>query len=250
MNEASARPRGGNGRALAIGVGAMFLGAVIWALITAVTDREFSLVAIGVGALIGLSMFTARPTSIGIAAAAALLTLIGCFLGEIMAFAAYISQRRQIGFFTVVSAELHHLREFLTALQGKTYLFWAIGAAAAFSMTFRRIQASQAASATYGAVPGQQPYPPQQPYGQAPQGGQPYGGTQPYGSPTPGQSPYPAQQQPYGQGQQPGYGPNPQQGQPPYGQPPQQGRSPYGQEQPPPYGQGQPPSYGQQPPPR
>ena len=78
MNEAPARPRGGNGKAIALGVLAMIIGAGLWAVVTVVTEREFSLVAIGIGALVGLTMFSAKPTSTGIAAVAALLTVIGC----------------------------------------------------------------------------------------------------------------------------------------------------------------------------
>jgi hypothetical protein len=47
MNQAAAQPSGGNGKAIAIGIFAMFLGAVIWAITTAVTQHEFSLVAYG-----------------------------------------------------------------------------------------------------------------------------------------------------------------------------------------------------------
>lgn len=221
MNPAAARPTGGNGKAVVIGIGAMLLGAIIWAVITALTKHEFSLVAVGVGALIGLSMFTARPTSVGIALLAALLTVIGCALGEFLAGAAVGSQESSVSFTQFLKLEFQHIGPFLRAMGGRTYLFWAIGAVAAFSMTFRRIQAARmmagppAAPAPYAQY-GQAP-----PYGQQPQ--------PPYGQ----QQPYPPQgQQPYGQGQTP-YGGQPQ---PPYGQP----QPPYPPQQ---------PGYGQQPPP-
>jgi hypothetical protein len=238
MNQTSAQPRGGNGKAIIIGFLAMILGAGLWALVTVVTAHEFSLVAIGVGALVGLAMFSARPTSTGIAAAAALLTVLGCALGEFLAVPAYVAHKDGISFTKLVNLELSHPKLYFDALDGKTYLFWAIGAAAAFSMVFRRIQAARVINPSYGAggvggaygaggpVPGPQGYAPQQQFGA------PGAAPQPGGTPQPGQ-PYPGGQQPYGQGQ------------PPYGQNPQ----PYGQGQQP-YGPGQQPGPGQQYPPR
>ena len=234
MNQTSAQPRGGNGKAIIIGFLAMILGAGLWALVTVVTAHEFSLVAIGVGALIGLAMFSARPTSTGIAAAAAVLTVIGCALGEFLAVPAYIAHKDGISFTKLVNLELSHPKLYFDALDGKTYLFWAIGAAAAFSMVFRRIQAARVINPSYSAggafgAAGPQGYAPQQQYG-APQPG----GAQPGGAAQPGRQ-YPGQ---------PPYGP----GQPPYGQNPQPYGPGQGQQQP--YGPGQQPGYGQQYPPR
>jgi hypothetical protein len=253
MNEASARPRGGNGKAIGLGILAMILGAALWAVITVVTEHEFSLVAVGIGALVGLTMFSARPTSTGIAAVAALLTVIGCALGEFLAIPAYVAHKEGIGFGKLINLELKQPKLYFDSLDGRTYLFWAIGAAAAFSMVFRRIQAARV---TMAAVPGSQ-----QPYGGAPQPGAaaqpgqsyaPYGGApqpgtaaqpgqsypaqQPYGAPQPGAAaqPYLPAQQPYGQEQAP-YG----QEQAPYGQ----GQQSYGAPQQP---YGQQPGYGQQ----
>jgi hypothetical protein len=222
MNPAAARPSGGNGMAVVIGIGAMLLGAIIWAVITALTKHEFSLVAIGVGVLIGLAMFTARPTSTGIAALAALLTIIGCALGEFLAAAAVVSRQTPVSFTDVLRLEVEHLGPFLRALGGRTYVFWAFGAMAAFGMTFRRIQAARMMAGPPVAAPA--------PYAQFGQGADQYGqapANPPYGQPQGyGQQPYPPQS--YGQS--------------PYGQPPPQGQPPYGQYPP------QQPGYGQQPP--
>jgi hypothetical protein len=196
MHASAERPGGGNGRAVFFGVVATVVGAGLWAAVTAVTGHEFSLVAIGVGALIGLAMFAARPTSMAIAVVAALFTVVGCALGEFLAIPAYVAHKGRAAFSTVLSLETHHPKLFFDTLDGKTYLFWAIGAAAAFSMVYRRIQAARVASASSAA------------YGAAPQ--------QPPGAPYPGppqQQPYAPDPQPYGPGAQP-YGPGPQQ---PYG---------------------------------
>lgn len=60
----------------------MILGAGLWAVITLLTAYEFSFVAMGIGALVALAMNSARPTNLGIAVVAALLTVIGCALGR------------------------------------------------------------------------------------------------------------------------------------------------------------------------
>jgi hypothetical protein len=180
MNEVSAQPSGGNGKAVVLGILAMFLGAGIWAAITVVTEREFSLVAIGVGALVGLTMFAAKPSSAGIAVVAALLTVVGCALGEFLALPAYVARKEHVGFGRLLDYEARHLGGFFRALDGKTYLFWAIGAVVAFSMVLRRILAARAMArhaAAAGPAP-QQAYAPQS-FGQGPQYGPPP--QQPYG---------------------------------------------------------------------
>lgn len=283
MYETSAPTGGGNGKAIAIGFGALFLGAIAWALIGAVTKHEFSIVAIGIGALIGFAMYTARPSSTGVAAAAAVFTIIGCALGEFLAIAFVGGHEAGVGFGEAVKLELEHPKElYFNSLDGKSYLFWVIGAAAAFGLTFRRIKDAQQSASPAGPYsmtgpPGTPGAPGQPAYGQPGYGGQ---DQQAYGQSGYGQSGYGQQQQPYPQqpygqsayGQQPqspygqqGYGQQgygqpsygqgqesygqqsyPQQEQSPYGQPQQGGQSPYGQS---PYGgqqDGQPPSpYGQ-----
>src|SRR4051812_27102899 len=116
MNAAPARPGGGNGMAVVVGVLAVILGAGLWAVVTAVTAHELSLLAAGIGALIGLAMFTARPTSMGIAAVAALLTVIGCAVGEFFALPDYAAHAHGLRFASLVNLELHHPRVFFDSL--------------------------------------------------------------------------------------------------------------------------------------
>lgn len=248
MYAAAPAPSGGNGKAILIGLLAMCVGAVGWAVVSAVTEHTWSIVAIGVGALIGLSMFAARPTSAGIAVAAAVFTVIGCALGELLIFPIYAQIHSFSSPTLVLKSELKHLPHFFASQSGLTYLWWFIGALAALSMTLRRIHAARAypSPSSQPAYGQPQPYgpPPGQPYG-APQGQQPYGtpqDQQPYGAPQ-GQPPaYGAQaQQPYPSQQAPSYGqPNPPQ--PGYGGP--QDSGPYSPPAQPPYGAPEQPGYG------
>jgi hypothetical protein len=249
MNEAPASPRGGNGKAVALGILAMLLGAALWAVITIVTGYRFGLMPIGVGALVGLTMFSARPTSTGIAAVAALLTVIGGALGEFLAIPAYVAHEKGIGFGKLIDLQLKQPR---LSLEAVTCLLWLIGAVTAFSMVYRRVQTARVETAARMVAAA---YAPQQPYGTGPepgaaaQPGSPYAPQQPYGGAPQARAagqPYPPAQQPYGQDQQ-SYG-RPQQTygqeQTPYGQGPQS----YGPPQQP-YGQGPQLGYEQQQPP-
>ena len=217
MNEASARPRGGNGKAIVLGILAMFLGAALWAGITIVTEHRFGLLAIGIGALVGLIMFSARPTSTGIAAVAALLTVIGCALGEFLAIPAYVAHEQGIGFGRLVDLELKEPRVYVDSLDGVSFLFWTIGAVTAFGMVYRRIQAARVETAARNVAAAAQPYGTGQAYGAAPHAGAPaqaHPHAQPYGG-APQPAPFPPQ--PYGQGRAP-YGQQPYGGQPGHGQ--------------------------------
>jgi hypothetical protein len=248
MNEAPVRPRGGNGKAVTLGILAMLLGAALWAGITIVTGYRVGLMAIGVGALVGLAMFSARPTSTGIAAVAALLTVIGGALGEFLAIPAYVAHERGIGYGKLINLQLKQPR---LALEAVTCVLWLIGAVTAFSMVYRRVRAARVETAARMVAAA---YAPQQPYGTGPgpgvaaQPGSPSAPQQPYGGAPQARAavqPYPPAQQPYGQGPQ-SYGPPQQpygQEQAPYGQGPQSYHPPQ-----PPHGQGPQPCFGQRPP--
>src|ERR1700722_3519814 len=52
----SKQGRGAFGRALLYGVGAALLGAIAWYAIVKITNREFGLLAIGVGLFVGIAV--------------------------------------------------------------------------------------------------------------------------------------------------------------------------------------------------
>jgi len=54
--DGSKQGRGSLGRALLYGVGAALLGTIAWYAIVKITDREFGLLAIGVGLLVGIAV--------------------------------------------------------------------------------------------------------------------------------------------------------------------------------------------------
>src|SRR3569833_2668105 len=105
MHTTSARLGGGNGKAVVFGVHTKHNNTTQWVVISVVTSHEFSLVAIGVGALVGLTMVAARPTSAGIAVVAALLTVVGCALGEFLGIPAYVARNGRGSFSRVLGME-------------------------------------------------------------------------------------------------------------------------------------------------
>ena len=87
VEEALARMRSQQrfGRAVVVGVAACLVGAVLWAVVTAVTRVQIGWMAIGIGALVGLSM---RRFGRGVEAhfgyVGAGLALFGCLLGNFL----------------------------------------------------------------------------------------------------------------------------------------------------------------------
>lgn len=147
MNETWVRPSGGNGKAVLVGLLAMILGAGLWAVITLLTAHEFSFVAMGIGALVALAMNSARPTNLGIAVVAALLTVIGCALGRFfIALLTYAAHTRDSGFAEVPSL-------YVDTMSARTYLYWTVGALVSSTMLLRRIKATREVYVPSGAAP-------------------------------------------------------------------------------------------------
>lgn len=77
--------RGNTGMALLAGAGAAVAGAFAWGLITYVTKRQFSLMAVLVGVAVGYAVRRFRPGQPGAAVASGVLALLGCALGTFLA---------------------------------------------------------------------------------------------------------------------------------------------------------------------
>jgi hypothetical protein len=112
------------------GTGAALVGALIWMGITVLSGLHIGYVAIGIGALVGIAVRYAGQGSTPIfGVVGAVLTLIGCVLGEILAVIQLAANGAQIGFFTALS----HVDpfKFLPAIFENsspiTYFIYAIG---------------------------------------------------------------------------------------------------------------------------
>lgn len=100
VEPASARPlpsvdtRGNLGMAVAAGVVAMLVGAVLWAVITVTTEFQIGFMAIGVGVLVGYAVRRfGNGTTMPFALTGAVLALLGCVLGNLFSVIGFLSKQ-------------------------------------------------------------------------------------------------------------------------------------------------------------
>lgn len=86
------------------GLFATLLGAGIWALVTVVTEYQIGFMAIGIGILVGLAM---RYTGKGIdpvhGIVGAVLSLLGCAVGNVLTFAYFIAMGEGMAYMEVLA---------------------------------------------------------------------------------------------------------------------------------------------------
>jgi len=193
---ASASQRGSLGRALLAGAGAAVAGAVVWALIAYLTNRQFSLIAVLVGLAVGYEVHRFRPGDVTAAAGGAGLALLGCALGTFLGLV-FVALGAGAGLGTI----LGHLNIIMHAYPHSVGLlgafFWLIAAGIGFRCAMggplgwaaRGGPRGRPASGSYGdpgpsfRPPAAAPYPAAQP-----PPGQP--DPSPYAAPLPPTDPY------------------------------------------------------------
>ncbi|MEW5796995.1 MAG: hypothetical protein AB1772_11625 [Candidatus Zixiibacteriota bacterium] len=98
---------------------AAIVGAVLWAVVTAVTQWQIGFMAIGVGFLVGLAvrkMGQGVTTAFGVVGA--VLSLAGCLVGNYLANCAFIAASENMGIFDVIGRI-----DFATAVELMTATF-------------------------------------------------------------------------------------------------------------------------------
>jgi hypothetical protein len=89
--------------ALGVGTAASIIGAVLWALITFVTEFQIGFMAVGVGFLVGSSIgYFNHDKSKFLGYAGAILSLFGCLLGNAMSLIGFIAHSKDMGFFEIL----------------------------------------------------------------------------------------------------------------------------------------------------
>jgi len=84
------------------GAAAAVAGAVIWGAVTAVTNWQIGIMAVGIGFLVGLVVRkVGRGVSPSFGVTGAVLSLAGCLLGNLLAACAIIADQQSMGFFEV-----------------------------------------------------------------------------------------------------------------------------------------------------
>jgi hypothetical protein len=88
IEEAMARLRDQQNMGLAVvgGIAAAVAGAVLWGLITAATERQYGIMAIGIGFLVGLAVrFLGKGVDTSFRVVAAVCSAAGCLIGNYFA---------------------------------------------------------------------------------------------------------------------------------------------------------------------
>jgi len=93
------------GAAVAVGAAVAAVGAAAWAAVTFATDLQIGWMAVGVGAAVGLAMRRAgHGAGARLRTPAAVLALIGCLAGNLLATVAYISSFTHVPYFEVLGS--------------------------------------------------------------------------------------------------------------------------------------------------
>jgi hypothetical protein len=90
------------GMALVAGSAAAMIGALLWGIITAVTNYRIGFMAMGIGVLVGFAVQKfgkGIDTKFGVAGA--VLSLLGCMVGNILAVLLIVAQLEGVSFLTI-----------------------------------------------------------------------------------------------------------------------------------------------------
>ncbi len=120
------------------GIIAMLVSAIIWGAITYFTGYQIGWIAIGVGFLVGLAIrVLGRGKSMIFGLSGAVLALLGCVLGNLIAYAGFIAREEgasflQVFFFLVLTPAAA-IEVFRIAFDFMDLLFYALAAYVGFS---------------------------------------------------------------------------------------------------------------------
>lgn len=125
-----------------LGAAAALVGAVIWAVITAVTEYQIGWMAVGIGFLVAYAI---RVAGKGIdkvfGIVGAFLSLVGCILGNLLTTIYFIAKTEDMPYLEVLAAlDLRLLIEIMTAtFQPMDVLFYALAMYVGYRYAFRPV---------------------------------------------------------------------------------------------------------------
>lgn len=132
---------------LAGAVGAV-IGAVLWGVITAVTHYQIGFMAIGVGFLVGfLVRLFGRGISTAFGISGAVLSLLGCVAGNLLAITIFVAKEYDISVLTVLSSmDLPLTVDMLKAgFDGMDLVFYGIAVYEGYKISFRGLTEEEVA---------------------------------------------------------------------------------------------------------
>jgi hypothetical protein len=130
------------GLAILGGLGAAALGAVVWGVITAVSNYQLGIIAVGIGFLVG---FVVRNFGKGIdlqfGIVGGFMSLLGCVAGNALVICIILSQESGLGIFEVIERmELEILLDWMKqSFNAMDLIFYGIAIYFGYKHSFRRI---------------------------------------------------------------------------------------------------------------
>ncbi len=138
------------------GIGAAIAGAAVWAGVTVVTGYQIGFMAIGIGFLVG---FAIRALGKGVTnpfgVVGAVLSLLGCALGNLMAVTAMVAAEQEVPFLSVLSQlDPAIIQELMVAFfSPMDVVFYGIALYYGYKLAFRQITRAELEHMLSGGAP-------------------------------------------------------------------------------------------------
>jgi hypothetical protein len=131
------------------GAVAALIGAALWAAITVFTQFQIGWMAIGVGFLVGFAVrWLGKGIGLSFGIAGAVLSLLGCLLGNLMSACGFVALEKSVPFFRVLQPVLQNPALAFDLLKAAFHpmdiLFYAIAVYEGYKLSFRRLTAEEA----------------------------------------------------------------------------------------------------------
>lgn len=124
------------------GLVASVAGAGAWAAVTIMTEYQIGFMAIGIGLLVGFAVrFTGKGIAKPFGIVAALLSLAGCILGNILTISYFVAASEEIAFMDILSqVNVAIIVDMLrTTFEAMDVLFYALAGYFGYKYAFRQI---------------------------------------------------------------------------------------------------------------
>jgi hypothetical protein len=140
-------PSGSFGNGLGAAVGAAVVGAIGWAVITTITNYRIGFAAVGIGFLVGLAIERFGGGDPRLPVLGAVVALLGCVAGDLLADAYLVSKDLHISLGTVLSQPHNLWRVYTHSFRFLDAVFYAIAAYEGFRFGARGVARARAAQA-------------------------------------------------------------------------------------------------------
>jgi hypothetical protein len=151
-------------RSTAAGAVAALVGAILWMVFVQLTGYEVGIVAIGIGFLVGQAMAATAGTSTQLPPIGAVLSLIGCLVGQVLTDAHFFGEAFGLGTGRALQEMVSDLGlgwdVFTTGFSPIDLLFWLIAGYEGYKLTARAVEQRNAARNAQAQPPVADYFPP------------------------------------------------------------------------------------------